>query len=127
MQEIKYISREKVILLCLLMAIVVLVGLISIEQVKIEKLEEELASIPLEEAPKIIFGKYTLIHYPNGGWTNAIYITEYYKIGQDLYYKEKGSTVFKPIWFPSVLPVDGWVAEAQLDDYGYWIPELNFE
>ncbi|MDF2891218.1 MAG: hypothetical protein K0R80_1585 [Clostridia bacterium] len=121
------ISREKVILLCLIIAIFVLVGGIAKEQVRIEKLEEQLANRPLVEAPKIIFGEYTLIHYPNGGWINAIYITEYYKIGQDLFYKEKGSTVFKPIWFPSILPVDGWVEGDALTDYGYWIPELNFE
>jgi hypothetical protein len=109
------------------MAIVVLVGVIAIEQVKMEKLEEQLANVQHVEAPKIVFGKYTLIHYPNGGWTNAIYITEYYKIGQDLYYKEKGSLVFKPIWFPSILPVDGWIEGEQLADYGCWISELDFE
>lgn len=88
------ISREKVILVCLVMAIVMLVGVIAFEQAKIEKLQEQQA---IEPGPEIITGEYTIIHYPEGGWINTIYITDYYLEGQVLHYKEKNSTDYKPI------------------------------
>ncbi|MDF2889767.1 MAG: hypothetical protein K0R80_134 [Clostridia bacterium] len=123
-----YISREKLINIILMMVIVAMLFVIAILLMQNENLELQAVNEEEQvEAPKIVFGKYTLIHYPNSGWTNAIYITEYYKIGQDLYYKEKGSTVFKPIWFPNILPVDGWIEEEQLADYGYWISEMDFD
>lgn len=114
------ISREKVILLCLVMAIVILLGVIATEQVKIQNLETQSL---IQPEPKIIKDEYTLIHYPNSAWANAIYITEYYLDGQAVYYKEKDSKEYKPIWFSSVIFADGWLEGEALKNYGYWTPE----
>jgi len=118
------ISREKVILVCLVMAIVMLVGVIAFEQVKIEKLQEQQL---VETGPEIVTGEYTIIHYPDGGWINSIYITDYYLVGRDLYYKEKNSTEYKIIWFPNIIFADGWLESKELVDYGYWIPALEID
>jgi hypothetical protein len=72
-----------------------------------------------------IVGEYTLIHYPNGGWINAIHITEYYIKDNLLWYREKGSTTDKPVWISDVIFADGWIEGEQLMDYGYWISELE--
>jgi hypothetical protein len=116
-----YVSRQKVVILCLMMTIVVCMGVIAILQVKVETLQEQ--SIIGEPAPKTFTGEYTIIHYPSGGWANAIYITEYKLDGQVIWYKEKGSTEDKPIWFSSVIMADGWLYGEELANYGYWITD----
>jgi hypothetical protein len=114
-------NREKFILICLMIAIVILVGVIASEQVKIEKLQEQTAI-----EPKAVEGQYTIIQYPSGAWANAIYITSYKLDGNVLWYKEKGSTEDKPIWFSSVILADGWVEGKALEDYGYWTqPDID--
>jgi hypothetical protein len=118
------ISREKVQLFCLIIAIIVLMGAIGGLLTKNEKLEEQLA---IDTEPKVITGEYTIIHYPNGGWINSIHITDYYLVGRDLYYKEKNSTEYKILWFPNIIFADGWLEGKELADYGYWITDLDFD
>jgi hypothetical protein len=102
-----------------MMAIVVLMGSISILQVKIEKLQEQ--SIIVH--PEVITGNYTIIQYTDAGWINPIYVSEYYLNGQVLMYIEKDSIKYKPIKFEGLRFVDGWVEGDPLMQYGYWIPE----
>jgi hypothetical protein len=116
----KYISRQKVIILCLMMAIVVLMGTIAMLQVKAEKLQE-LSMVSPE--PEITTGNFTIIQYTNAGWINPIYVSEYFLDGQVLMYLEKGSLKYKPIKFEGLRFVDGWVEGDPLMKYGYWIPE----
>ena len=116
-----YISRQKVIIICLMMAIVVLMGTISMLQFKVEKLQEKL--IVIEPEPEVIVGNYTIIQYTDAGWINPLYVSEYCLDGQVLKYKEKGSLKYKPISFDGIRIVDGWVEGDELMQYGYWIPE----
>jgi hypothetical protein len=103
-----------------MMVIVAMAFVMGITLTENESLEERIA---LEPEPKIITGQYTIIHYPSGGWANAVQITEYYLKGQVLWYKEKGSTKDKPIWLSSIIIADGWLEGEQLVDYGYWLPD----
>jgi uncharacterized protein (DUF2126 family) len=84
------------------------------------KLEQQVDKLQQPTQTKIV-GQYTLIHYPNGGWINNIYITEYYIKDNLLWYREKGSTTDKPIWINDVLFADGWIEGKQLMNYGYWV------
>jgi hypothetical protein len=116
-------TREKRQLICLIIAIIILVYALSVTAVNNEKLQERIEQLQ----PKVTTGQYTILHYPPGGWVNAIYITEYYLDGHIIHYKEKGSTEFKPLYFPNILPVDGWIEGEALTEYGIWTSELEGE
>lgn len=114
----KYISKGLIKLLSLVL-IMVLIGTIAGLQIKNVKLQAQLI---VAQESRVITGEYTLIHYPNSAWTNAIYVTEFYVDGQYIYFKQKDSTEFKPVWASTILPVDGWITGEKLYDYGYWEP-----
>jgi hypothetical protein len=120
------IPTSNVINTGLMMLIVVMAIVLAITFVQNENLEAQAVRLETVREPKVITGEYTIIHYPSGGWANAIYITEYKLDGQVLWYKEKDSTEDKPIWFSSVLLADGWLYGEALADYGYWISEYEF-
>lgn len=118
-------SREKIILFCLMFAIVVLVWFMSAQQIKVEELQEQ--SVISEQMSKSVQGEYTLFQYTDAGWINPIYIEEYHLDGQVLYYKEKGNKQELPISFVTLRIVPGWVVGDDLMQYGFWIPdELGF-
>jgi hypothetical protein len=117
-------TRSKLSFLSLIIAILILAVAVRYQSSEIKNLQATIQEQASEKAPEIIEGQYTIIHYPPG-WTNAIYITEYYLDGKTLWFKEKGSTEFKPIWFPGLLPVDGWIEGEALMNYGYWISEYE--
>jgi hypothetical protein len=113
-------KRERnLIIICIL-----LFGFIIFQMIETVNLELQMDKLQQPTETRIS-GEYTLIHYPNGGWINAIHITEYYIKDNLLWYREKGSIEDKPIWLNTVLFVDGWIEGKQLMDYGYWISELE--
>jgi hypothetical protein len=115
-----YISRQKVIIICLMMAIVVLMGVMAMMQFKVEKLQEQLLT---EQVPKLIVGDFTIIQYTEAGWINPIYISEYFLDGQVLMYLEKDSSRYKPMKFEGLRFIDGWLGDDEMMKYGYWISD----
>jgi len=113
-------SREKVILLCMIIAILVLVGVITVQQVKIEKFEEpQVIAAPTQETIK---GEFTLFQYA-ASWINPIYIEGYRLDGQVLYYTEKYNTQELPISIDNLRIVPSWIEGNELMKYGFWIPD----
>jgi hypothetical protein len=114
-------SREKrlstIIAILLIVVVIVTTNTTKLEQ-QVDKLQQ-----PTQQ--QSIKGEYTLIHYPNGGWTNAIYVTEYYLEGNLTWFMEKGSKEFIPVWTSLTLPVKGWLTDEQLIGYGVWVSELE--
>ncbi|MGE5631730.1 MAG: hypothetical protein ACM3TR_11610 [Caulobacteraceae bacterium] len=74
--------------------------------------------------PEVKQGNYTIFHYTNAGWTNKLYITDYYIKDGILYYKLRESQGgFLPVEFEDCLIVPDWIETIdELMNYGFWEP-----
>lgn len=119
---INYVTKQKITILCLMMAVVILMGVVAIQLTKIDTLESIPAASVAAEI-EVFTGEFTLFHYTQGGWVNYYYITEFYIEGQILHYKIGDSRQSIPVLFQEIGIVQGWIEEENLPKYGYWIPD----
>lgn len=74
--------------------------------------------------PEIKQGKYTIFQYTQSGWTNRLYVTEYYIEDRIIHYKDREhQEEYMELPFEDCLPKQGWIEDAdKLMDYGWWEP-----
>lgn len=111
-------DRDRKILFCLIVIIIILIGALGIQMRKAERLEAAEANVEVNITP-VTRGAYTLFQYTNVGWTNVEYLTEYYIKDQLLYYRTKdGKKNFCDT--NSFAMVEGWIEEQEKIDYGFY-------
>lgn len=84
------------------------------------------ADIPTLEIKQ---GKYTIFNYTQNGWTNRLYVTEYYIEDRIIYYKPREHEGgYLEVTLENCLTVPGWIEDTDLlMDYGYWeYPEEGY-
>jgi hypothetical protein len=69
-------------------------------------------------------GEYTIFQYTQNGWSNHMYVTEFYKEDGYLFYKLKDhQEEYMFIKAEEFLPVPGWIESTdELMKYGFWEP-----
>jgi hypothetical protein len=91
-----------------------------------EKAEEapQLTATQMEQQPYLWLGHYTIFQYTQNGWSNHMYVTEFYKQDGFLYYRLKDyPDEYMFIKAEGFLPVPGWVEDPnELMKYGFWEP-----
>lgn len=74
--------------------------------------------------PEVKQGQYTIFQYTKCGWTNRLYVTEYYIEDRIFYYRSRehqGEYIEVP--FDDCLIVPVWIENIDdLMNYGYWEP-----
>lgn len=115
-------KKNMAIIVLLILLAAVILG--SVFEVK--KQEKELATVNIElqqhGTPQLWKGKYTIFQYTRNGWTNRLYVTEYYIEDHTIYYKAREHQgEFLPVEFDGTLPAPGWIEDTEkLMDYGFW-------
>ena len=74
--------------------------------------------------PEVKQGRYTIFQYAQNGWTNRLYVTEYYIEDRIIYYKSREHQgEYMEVPFDDCLPAPDWIEDIdELMDYGWWEP-----
>lgn len=95
---------------------------------KLEAQNETLQSQIQADSGRVWKGEYTIFNYTQNGWTNRLYVTEFYIEDDTIYYKLRDHKEYLPVKFDNCLPAVGWVEEIdKLMKYGFWQPGGGYE
>jgi hypothetical protein len=87
--------------------------------------QEAADNVSVQEPERQVWeGQYTIFQYTQNGWSNHMYVTEFYIEDDFLYYKLKDyPDEYMFIRAEEFLPVPGWIEEPEeLMKYGFWEP-----
>lgn len=120
-------KREtKLIICCLILLIILAIGLFyGVDSINTLEAENKSLKIQINESNSLTYkGEYTIFYYTQNGWTNRLYVTEFYIENDIVFYKLREldyETLYLPVKFDDCLVVKGWIEDInELINYGFW-------
>lgn len=106
-----------VILIMVLMGVCTVFGYINKDQPVVVPMADEIPE------PEVKQGQYTIFQYTEVGWTNRLYITEFYIEDDKIFYKLREYDEYLPTALENCLIAPEWIEDInELMNYGFWEP-----
>lgn len=120
-------KRETKLIICCLILLIILVftGFCWLGSIRTLEAENKSLKSQINESNSLVYkGEYTIFYYTQNGWTNRLYVTEFYIENDIVFYKLREldyETLYLPVKFDDCLVVKGWIEDInELINYGFW-------